>query len=52
MSTHQALAFNQLLTAWTRREDARAAGDFRRLGAARQELEEARAQMRLTTLSR
>lgn len=51
MSTHRALAFHQLFSAWHRRDDARAA-DLRRLGASRQESEEARAQMHLNTLNR
>jgi hypothetical protein len=45
-------AFHHLLAAWTRREEARAHGDLAELSAARFALEDARAQMRIVTLTR
>ena len=52
MNAHQTLAFSQLLAAWNRREDARGHHDLRELAATREELEIARTNMRLATISR
>jgi hypothetical protein len=48
MNTAQNHAFSHLLAAWHRHEDARAAGQFRRLSDAHSELTGARADMRST----
>jgi hypothetical protein len=48
MNTGQNYAFSNLLAAWRRREDARAAGGFRRLADAHSELTIARNDMRST----
>lgn len=45
MNALQNSAFQQLLTAWRRREDARASGSYADLGAARKSLESARSNM-------
>lgn len=46
MTAHQNFAFQQLLAAWRRREDARASGStIAELGAARIDLEHARGAM-------
>ena len=46
MNATQNHAFNELLAAWRRREDARRSGDIRSLGDARVELDRRRADMR------
>lgn len=46
MNAPQNLAFQNLLAAWSRREDARTEGDIATLASARATLEHARAQMR------
>jgi hypothetical protein len=48
MNTEQNYAFSHLLSAWRRREEARATGEFRRLSDAHGELVGARADMRST----
>jgi len=48
MNTSQNSAFSHLLAAWRRREDARAAGDIRRLSDAHSDLAGARADMQST----
>jgi hypothetical protein len=45
MNALQNHAFKHLLSAWRRREDARSAGTFADLGAARKSLESARSNM-------
>lgn len=45
MNALQNSAFQQLLSAWRRREDARATGSYADLGAARKSLESARSNM-------
>ena len=52
VNAQQTLAFRDLLAAWNRREDARNQNNFRALAAARVDLEDARAKMHFTTLSR
>jgi hypothetical protein len=52
MNAHQTLAFSHLLSAWTRREEARDQRDLASLASARQDLEIARAEMRIATLGR
>lgn len=52
VNAHQTLAFRELLAAWNRREDARHQHNYRALASARADLEDARAKMHLTTLSR
>lgn len=46
MTTHQNFAFQQLLSAWRRREDARATDNIAELTDARLSLEVARTDMR------
>jgi len=45
MTAHQNHAFQQLLSAWRRREDARDSGTFEDLASARISLESARSNM-------
>ena len=45
MTAHQNFAFQQLLTAWRRREDARSTSEFADLAAARVTLDSARNDM-------
>ena len=52
VNAQQTLAFRDLLAAWNRREDARSQNNFRALASARADLEDARAKMHLTTLTR
>jgi hypothetical protein len=52
MDAHQTRAFSRLLTAWNRREEARDQRDLASLASARQDLEIARAEMRIATLGR
>lgn len=48
MNALQTHAFNQLLAAWRRRDDARRGSDVRELADARVRLDAARSQMRAT----
>lgn len=48
MTTHQNFAFQQLLAAWRRREDARSTGNLADLADARVSLESARNDMHST----